>query len=314
MLLLGAATLAGAQERRRIATEADLYKNPGEQVLGRAMAGSELVVTRTQGDQSEVRLEGWIFTRSLGATTREGYDLIITKRSPENLRVAAKGAIVARLSGGVLLKKVDAQGGWTQVQRTAWIATRNLAAGSTPAPVAATGGGAAVGDQAELVHAAPLLAGVEGTPVGNLSPETPVRVVGRSGDWARIQVEGWVKETDLKTTESGVLVGVTQAEVRASPNRFIGQIVEWRVQFIAVQKADELRPEIPPGQSYLLTRGPLPEPGFVYIILPPDRVADFQSVPPLQEMVIRGVIKSATSKYLPNPVLELVSVVKGLGS
>jgi hypothetical protein len=31
-------------------------------------------------------------------------------------------------------------------------------------------------------------------------------------------------------------------------------------------------------------------------------------------MVIRGVVKSATSKYLPNPVLELVSVVKGLGS
>ncbi len=313
MLLLGMATLATAQERRRVATETDLFKNPGEQVLGRVMAGSELVVTRSQGDQSEVRLEGWMISRSLGSTTREGYDLIIAKRGPENLRLAAKGAVVARLSSGVLLKKLDAQNSWTQVQRTAWIATKNLAPGSG---VDVVSGGAthSVGDQAAMLHQAPLLAGVEGTPVGSLSEGTPTMVVGRSGDWVRIQVEGWVRESDLKTSESGVLVGVTQAEVRAAPNRYVGHVVEWRVQFIAVQKADELRPEIPAGQSYLLTRGPLPEPGFVYFILPPDRVADFQSVPPLQEMVLRGVIKSATSKYLPNPVLELVSVVKGLGS
>jgi hypothetical protein len=111
-----------------------------------------------------------------------------------------------------------------------------------------------------------------------------------------------------------VLVGLSQAEVRANPARYVGQVVEWRLQFVAVQKADELRPEIPEGQSYLLTRGPLPEPGFVYVVVPSSRVSQFQAIPALKELLIRGTIRSATTKYLPTPVLDLVEVVGGLGS
>jgi hypothetical protein len=101
--------------------------------------------------------------------------------------------------------------------------------------------------------------------------------------------------------------------VRANPARYVGQLVEWRVQFIAVEKADELRPEIPEGQTYLLTRGPLPEPGFVYVVVSSSRVSQFQALPALKELVIRGTIRSATTKYLPTPVLDLVEVVAGLG-
>ena len=79
------------------------------------------------------------------------------------------------------------------------------------------------------------------------------------------------------------MVGVTAAEVRAEPARFVGQTVEWRLQVIAVKQADELRSEMPPGQPYLLTRGPLPEPGFVYVTIPAARAAEFQALPPLQE-------------------------------
>ena len=61
--------------------------------------------------------------------------------------------------------------------------------------------------------------------------------------------------------------------MRQSPGRFVGQTLEWRLQLIAVQTADELRPEMPPGQPYLLTRGPLPEPGFVYVTVPRRQVA-----------------------------------------
>src|SRR2546428_7864032 len=37
------------------------------------------------------------------------------------------------------------------------------------------------------------------------------------------------------------------------------------LQFIALEQADELRPEIPAGGTYLLARGPLPERGFAYV-------------------------------------------------
>jgi hypothetical protein len=104
------------------------------------------------------------------------------------------------------------------------------------------------------------------------------------------------------------------AEVRANPARYIGKEIEWRVQVVAVQNADELRPEIPAGRTYLLTRGPLPEPGFVYIVLPPERVAEFEAIPPLTELVVRGRLRAAATRFLPTPVLELISVAEGQGS
>jgi hypothetical protein len=41
-------------------------------------------------------------------------------------------------------------------------------------------------------------------------------------------------------------------------------------------------------------------------------VAQFQAVPALRELTVRGTIRSATTKYLPTPVLDLVAVVAGL--
>jgi len=140
-----------------------------------------------------------------------------------------------------------------------------------------------------------------------LPPGTAGRVVGRSGEWVRVQVEGWVRDADVKPAESGVLGGISAAEVRASPDRFVGQTLDWRLQVIAVQIADELRPEMPSGQPYLLTRGPLPEPGFVYVMLPPGRVAEFRALPPLHELTLRVTLKAARTRYLATPVAELVS-------
>jgi hypothetical protein len=67
-----------------------------------------------------------------------------------------------------------------------------------------------------------------------------------------------------------------------------------------------------PDQPYLLTRGPLPEPGFVYVTIPADSVAGFQALPPLQEVRLRVIIRAAHTKFLATPVAELVSVVSGM--
>jgi hypothetical protein len=86
----------------------------------------------------------------------------------------------------------------------------------------------------------------------------------------------------------------------------------WRLQVIAVKQADELRGEMPPGQPYLLTRGPLPEPGFVYVTIPAAEAAAFQALPPLTEIVARVSIRAARTRFLTTPVAELVSVISGL--
>ncbi|HJS47077.1 MAG TPA: hypothetical protein VJ773_03720, partial [Gemmatimonadales bacterium] len=106
----------------------------------------------------------------------------------------------------------------------------------------------------------------------------------------------------------GPLRGVSAAEARADPARYVGQLLEWRLQLVAVQVADALRPELPEGREYLLARGPLPEGGYVYVILPPAQVARFQGMPPLTEFTARAILRAVRTRWLPNPVVELVEV------
>jgi hypothetical protein len=299
----------------RSGSEARLAKLPNGQVLGTLASGSQVATGRTDGESIEVTLDGWVISSSLGQTNRDGFNLVITQTPAENIRQAPNGAILARLSTGVLLNKVEEQRGWTHVRRTAWAPRRafsTLPASPVPSPAVSSSGPLPM-DHALVAHSTPLSVTAGGPGVGALDSGAVVRVLARSGDYARVALEGWVKESDLQTATEGVLVGVTQAEVRAEPSRFLGKVVEWRVQFIAIQTADALRPELPNGQSYLLTRGPLPEPGFVYVIVKPDQLESFRAVASLQELVIRATIKAPTSKYLPTPVVELIGVVSGMG-
>ena len=304
--MLFAAAAAG-QSPVRLAQEARFTKAPGAQTLGTLLSGAEVTPGRTQGTAVEVTLEGWVPSASLAARRREDFDVVLTKKPTESLRVAPDGAIMARVSPNVGFTKVEARGDWTHVKRTAWIDQKAVTSASAT-PSVLTGP-----DRAEMTRKTPLTVVATGAVIGSVDSGAGVRVLTRSGGWTRIQVDAWVPDTTLRSTDNQALVGLSQAEVRANPARYVGQLVEWRLQFVAIQKADELRPEIPAGQTYLLTRGPLPEPGFVYVVVPSARVSQFQSVPALKELTIRGTIRAASTKYLPTPVLDLVEVVDGLG-
>ena len=149
----------------------------------------------------------------------------------------------------------------------------------------------------------------DGDSAGTLVAESAIRVLARSGDWVRVQSEGWVREEDLRPSAPGLLVGVSGAEVRARPAEFEGRLLQWVVQFIAVQNADEVRRDIPEGRRYMLARGPLPETGFVYVVLNEEQVAQMERLDPLTELVIVGRLRAARSHYLGNPVLTLVEAV-----
>jgi len=291
-----------------MAQETRFYKAPARQSLGTLVAGAPVIPGRSSGSAMEVTIEGWMAARSLGPLNRSGFNAAVTRRPSEDLRESPSGTLIARVTTGTGFMKLESKGDWTRVRRTAWVDQKAMPAGA-PAAAALPPGT----DRIELGRRAPLAGQPAGTVLGSLDSGTAVRLLARAGGWSRVQVEAWVPDSVLSVTAPGVLVGVTQAEVRAAPARFVGAVVEWRVQFVAVQKADELRPEIPEGASYLLTRGPLPEPGFVYIIVPADKTAQFEALPALRELVVRGRIRSATTKYLPTPVLELVAVVDGMG-
>ncbi|HYT71665.1 MAG TPA: hypothetical protein VEK78_09800 [Gemmatimonadales bacterium] len=148
----------------------------------------------------------------------------------------------------------------------------------------------------------------DGPAAGTLAESAQLRVLGRSGDWSRVEVQGWVKSGDLQAAPAGVLLGVTAAELRAEPQRYVGQVLRWTLQFIAVQQADELRPDIPTGATYLLARGPLPERGFVYVIVPQASHAQPETLTPLATIQVTARVRAGRSRFLGNPVLDLVTL------
>jgi len=331
-----------AQEAREISTATRLRKEPQGIELASLPAGTSVEPKRTRGDWREVEVEGWIFNRSIDKTRRDGFDLVVSAANGENIRSAPNGDIVGRVRTGTLLRQEEVRGAWTLVSRTGWV-PRGVVKGAAPRPAAPA---AAEPERRALVEpngaepvesgalpvqaAAPappepvspdtgrgqvvretaLFAAPDGSRFGTLQPGSPARVVGRSGDWVRVQLEGWIRDTDLAPGSDISLGAVTAAEVRADPPRYVGRTVDWRLELIAVQTADELRIEIPKGRTYLLTRGPLPEPGFVYVTVTEAQATEFRSLQALQEMILRVTIKAPRTRFLATPVVELVSRVE----
>ncbi len=325
---------AAAQEDTALSAPASLHKEPDGVPLVALPAGAPVEAGRTRGSWNEATVEGWIYTNSTERTQRDGYDLVVTTDAGENLRRTPNGPVVGRVREGTLLERVGQKGNWTRVRRNGWIPKQALRApaaqqpsASRPRPTGATAAGAAGSvpasvpgpaqpaggpERVQTARETPLSATPAGGTLGTLQAGTPARIVARSGDLVKVQVEGWIPADAVAVSDSGALLGVSAAEVRAEPARFVGQTLEWRLQVIAVKTADELRSEMPPGQPYLLTRGPLPEPGFVYVIIPSAQAAAFQALPPLQEVVLRVAIRAARTRFLTTPVAELVSVVSGM--
>ena len=322
---------AWAQEERRVQTPTDLHRDPDGTPLVSLPAGTPVETGKADGDWRQVTVEGWIYRPSTSPTKRDGFDLVVTSDEGENLRGAPNGPIVGRAREGTLLERVGERGKWFRVRRDGWVPREAVPAKKVADTTRRQGRIAGRADSSSAptspVVAAPVgppvppTASVEGVEtlretglsrvpdsgaMTTLPAGTAARVVGRSGEWVRVQVEGWVREADVKPAQAGVLAGISAAEIRAAPQRFVGQTLDWRLQIIAVQLADELRPEMPSGQPYLLTRGPLPEPGFVYVMIPPERVAEFRALPALHEMTLRVTLKAARTRYLATPVAQLV--------
>ena len=337
-LLSAAPAVAHAQTRYRTTRPENVRQQPGpdQKLLGSVSPGTEFTASDAQNGWVAATLQGWIWAQSVSKTTRDSFDLVVSARGGENLRAAPNGAVEARLANGFLLHEVQRQGGWVQVRRTGWIWAKALErvadsgrAAPSPSPPSAPSpatvgssrsGGASGGraggagtsggalDYVLTAHATEVRRVPDGNVSGSLAEGAPVHVLARSGDWVRVATEGWVRESDLRPQAPGVLVGVSGAEVRARPGEFEGKVVQWTVQFISLQTADELRREIPKGQRYMLARGPLPESGFVYVKLAPDQVTQIEQLQPLAELVIVGRIKVARSHYLGNPVVELMDM------
>jgi SH3-like domain-containing protein len=308
-----------AQASARVTTQGEwFYQTAAGRRLAQLEVGSVVQTGAVQGDWTNVTLDGWIIKTSLGPTAIPGFDVAVSRQASENLRATPAGAVIAHLATGFALDKVAEQDRWVHVRRSGWVKTQALsgianavqspparvlptrAPDTTPTPV----------DPARVLSARPttLYRAPDGASDAALTAGAPLRVLGRTADWTRVELEGWVKTSDLQAAPSGVLVGVSAAELRAEPDRYVGQSLRWTLQVIAVRTADDLRPDIPTGSLYLLARGPMPEHGFIYVVVPDAQRTAVQGLAPLATIQSTVRVRTGRSKFVGNPVVDLVSL------
>jgi Bacterial SH3 domain len=317
---------AEAQNQYRVTRRENFRREPRPdgRLLASVNEGAELMGGETRSGWVEVALEGWIWRQSLRPMDSTQYDYEVSAGSGENLRVRPNGPILARLSTGFWLQEVETSGEWVRVKRVGWMWARSLeraAAGPEPArePTVGERGGSTSArpetetsrptiDRAVTLGRSAMRAVPSGDTTAVLAGGAPLTILARSGPWVRVRAEGWVHESNLRPVSTDVLVGVSGAEVRAQPQRFEGRVLQWTVQLLAVRTSDGLRQEIPTGQRYILARGPLPEAGFVYVLLNDEHGEEIERLAPLAQLVVLVRVKVGRDRYLGNPVVELIEM------
>ncbi len=295
--------------------EETFLKEPAGRRLAEVLRGTRLALLQTEGTWAEVILEGWVPSASLGVTSREGHDRIVSKVGGETLATAPGGEPAARLLQGFLLDHVEDREGWTRVRRSGWVRRLSLAAAGAgsaaaaaspdrPPPVLTAGRPAVAGPEPVGLSDAP-----GGDTVAVIRSGTGLTITDRRPGWARVRVDGWVRSDDLVAADSdSVLTDLSAAALRASPDSYLGHKVRWRVQFIALERAEPERTDFYEGEPFILARAPDPRDGFVYVAVPSELLAEVGELAPLQMIDVLAQVRTGRSALMGVPVLDLVAL------
>ena len=327
--LLGTALLTGAlhwglaggplhaQSVARVGESENLRREPNGEVLARMEPGATLPVVGRQDRWLQVDMEGWVWSRSLQVTDREGLDLTVTEAQGENLRDVPAGQILGRLGRGTLLEELERSPGWIRVRRRAWIWSESVVEISV-APAAAAGGARPSqgergqgGFAAAGVDGSALLSAPGGDTLASTAPGTELEILGREGSWARVRLEGWAWMPPVEAGSAEAEPGgkaLTPADLRAAPTGYRGRVVSWELQFISLEHAEKVRTHFFEGEPFLLTRFGGGDGPFVYVALPPDRVQASEGLLPLERLSVTGRVRTGASSLTGTPIIDLLAL------
>ncbi len=315
-----------AQSVARVRTAENVRREPNGEVLARVEPGATMTVVDRRDRWLQVDLDGWMWERSLQATDRDGFDLVVSEPQGENLRVAPSATIVGRVGRGTLLGEVERRPGWIRVRRRAWIWSPSVVETSTSG--AASGGasaaeepargiaGAAQGRPLAFVPAdargAALLTAPSGDTLARTAPGVELEVVAREGGWARVRVEGWtwLPERDTVSASATTSAGaeVTPTDLAANPTAYRGRVVSWELQYISLERAEKVRTDFFEGEPFLLTRFGGSDGPFVYVAIAADRAPDMQGLIPLERLRVTGRVRTGASSLTGTPIIDLVAL------
>ena len=306
--------------------EENFRREPNGVVLGQLDPGTSLRVLGTEGNWTQVELEGWVWLQSLQGSEDPAFDLVVTEAGGENLRSGPSGTILGRLEEGALLEELGGNDAWARVSRVGYIwsasveatdaassttiepATRPQSSAQTAGPAARVPGGFQRGGSG------PILAAPDGDTLAVAQPSADVEVLRREGNWARVRLEGWMwmPTTTESSTEAPVEepTALEPDQLRAEPETYAGRVVSWSVQFISLERAESVRTDFFEGEPFLLARFGGADGPFVYIAVPSDRIADVEGLVPLERIDVTGRVRTGASALTGAPIIDLISLAR----
>lgn len=153
-----------------------------------------------------------------------------------------------------------------------------------------------------------LRAAPDAKPLATVAQGTSLVPLARDRGWVRVRLEGWVPEKDVAPADTAVRMGISAADLRADPQGTKGKVVRWSVQLLAKQKADALRRDLAPDETYLLARGPYEENALLYLVVPPSLMATAKALPELTQVMITARVRTGRSDLVGVPILDLLSI------
>ena len=281
----------------------NLRATPNGAVVAVLEPGLSLTIADRQDNWLEVQLEGWVWMRSLQVAQSGSYDLVVSAAQGENLRARPGGGVVGRLGAGARLEEQERIPGWIRARRRGWIWSASVdVAGETPLLPAAPPSASSVGAGSTI------LAGPNGDTLARMHPGTQVQVLAREGSWARVRVEGWTWLPESELATDTVVVRMDPAALIADPGSYRGRVVSWDLQFLSIERAERIRTDFFEGEPFLLTRHD--GGGYVYVALSPERLAEAETLLPLERITVVGRVRSPASGLTGSPILDLRDLVR----
>jgi len=297
-----------------VRSEENVRREPNGDVVARLNPGTRLPVLGREGQWINVEVQGWVWARSMQVSDREGFDLVVVEPQGENLRATPSGEIMGRLGRGTLLEEGERRPGWIRVRRSAWIWASSVVETSTvpaatvdaPPPRRTATAFVTTGERG-----AAILTAQDGDTLARTSPRSELAILAREGNWARVRIEGWtwLPASDTVTTSADLASeDISLADITDEPDRYRGRVVTWELQFISLERAEQVRTDLFEGEPYLLTRYGGPSGPFVYVAVPPDRVGEVGGIIPLEWLSVAGRIRTGASALTGAPIVELITL------
>jgi hypothetical protein len=253
----------------------------------------------------KVSREGWVLKAALD---RGGPD--VAKASDKKAVAARKPAASARKASTGEVASLPPTKTKTPAAKPAAV-TRPTAAATppkaTPSPVAPAASPLSDSTLVPTSNVA-LRAAPDAKPLATVAQGTSLVPLARDRGWVRVRLEGWVPERDVAPADTAVRMGVSAADLRADPQGTRGKVVRWSVQILARQKADALRRDLAPDETYLLARGPYEENALLYLVVPPALMVMAKSTPELSQVMITARVRTGRSELVGVPILDLLTI------